>query len=377
MSKPFYVPSLDGLRFFAFFLVFCTHFSGFLNGDPAPIFSTLVRAFGSSGVILFFILSSYLLTIIAIKELTKKDGVLSGRDIKNYFLRRILRIWPLYFGYLIIVSVLTKFFFDMPLDPERIMGNITFTDNFFTAFYGFNSNFATGHLWTLSIEEQYYLILPFILPVVFSLNKKTIIKTGIILFLAMLIFRIAFSFTAVRGEFLDTTPLSGDAFLLGTLYALGAFDNFLNRFPIWRKAVAAIIIFIIAIQIGINKYPYHTSAIIKSIYAIAYLLLLDVTLKADKREMRHIINNKVITYLGKISFGLYVFHYFFVSPTITSMLRDIIANYFNFSDVIMFWLMFVICLLLTILTSILSYELFEKYFLKLKIKFTTISSRPV
>lgn len=127
-----YFPELDGLRFFAFLLVFFHHRDWF----PVPAFSYL-HEIGWIGVDLFFVLSSFLFTKLLIAEYNKTNSI----NIKKFYIRRIFRIWPLYFC-MIGISLIYYLFIAgktfASIEPKRLWGLLTFTENFITAFNGYN-----------------------------------------------------------------------------------------------------------------------------------------------------------------------------------------------------------------------------------------------
>ena len=127
-SKTFYVPALDGLRFLAFFLVFIHH---------TPLFNNFIyvylNTYGWIGVDIFFALSAFLLSHLLRIEFIQYNHI----DKKKFFLRRALRIWPIYFIYL--------FFSELP-DKHLML----FTSNI----YAVVKNVSVGHIWTISLKNK-------------------------------------------------------------------------------------------------------------------------------------------------------------------------------------------------------------------------------
>ena len=164
-SNKVFFPNLEGLRFFAFFVVFvnhATHSLGYFNHSNKYAFINLhFFKNGDLGVSFFFVLSGFLITYLLLKE---KE--LSGKiNIKNFYLRRILRIWPVYF--LVVALCLIVFprlgnlvpgWFPISVDTSSLnpLFYLTFTGNFDYLVNGI-SNVMIGVLWSVSIEEQFYL----------------------------------------------------------------------------------------------------------------------------------------------------------------------------------------------------------------------------
>jgi peptidoglycan/LPS O-acetylase OafA/YrhL len=146
----FYVPQLDGLRFFAFFVVFVAH----AERDPGPAWLADIMPAGGAGVDLFFVLSSFLITTLLLREQNAEGRI----DVRAFWMRRILRIWPLYFFFLWTVSAVER--------PEwgYFVASTLFLGNWFLAFRGWgNPQPVTAGLWSVAVEEQFYLTWPVIL----------------------------------------------------------------------------------------------------------------------------------------------------------------------------------------------------------------------
>jgi peptidoglycan/LPS O-acetylase OafA/YrhL len=159
----FYHPELDVLRFFSFFFIFIHHS---MPHDPAfytamgvpSILAAAIAAIGAAGafgVQLFFLLSAYLVT-----ELLIRERALRGRvDLKAFFVRRILRIWPLYFAFLAFAWAMQYFIPGQHIGWRAELAFIFLGGNWWIVFVGFPSS-VIFPLWCISIEEQFYLFWP-------------------------------------------------------------------------------------------------------------------------------------------------------------------------------------------------------------------------
>jgi peptidoglycan/LPS O-acetylase OafA/YrhL len=162
-TERFYRPELDALRFFAFLGVFVFHAAprtmDFYNaaGYPHWLSNVLIPAFGAGayGVDLFFALSAYLITSLLLRERAATGAV----DLRGFYLRRILRIWPLYLCFVAFAAVAAKVLPWQNLPMRYVVGYSLLAGNWVYAFYGLPASFATP-LWTVSIEEQFYLAWP-------------------------------------------------------------------------------------------------------------------------------------------------------------------------------------------------------------------------
>jgi peptidoglycan/LPS O-acetylase OafA/YrhL len=163
----YYRPELDLLRFGAFLLVFLSHVA---PGDvafygqmhvPQPIaeFIIALAAGGSWGVDLFFALSSFLITAILLRERQELGRI----DIGSFYVRRLLRIWPLYFVFLLVVIPLVRGYFPGDdMTGKYLWAFALFAGNWACTLWGYPHSVA-GQLWSVSIEEQFYLAWPLIL----------------------------------------------------------------------------------------------------------------------------------------------------------------------------------------------------------------------
>ena len=163
LTERFYHPELDVLRFFAFFLVFLHHSlphetAFYTKMGTSPLLASLLAGIGNTGafgVNLFFVLSSYLITELLIRERQRFGRV----DLRAFYIRRILRIWPLYFAFLAFAWVMQWY---VPHQHIGWRAGLAFTllgGNWWVVFVGFPSSIIFP-LWSVSVEEQFYLFWP-------------------------------------------------------------------------------------------------------------------------------------------------------------------------------------------------------------------------
>src|SRR5688572_15237444 len=175
-NKRFFIPQLDSLRFIAFLFIFIHHSS--FQGIP---FLASIQNIGWIGVDIFFCLSAFLLTRLLLFEIADMRSV----NIPNFFMRRILRIWPLYFTYCIIAILFS--YYQGVLTHEnwfRALGLLSFTDNILASIHYYNPILFTGHLWTISMEEQFYLMIPFVVSFLAGRNPRL---RNLLLFIVLII----------------------------------------------------------------------------------------------------------------------------------------------------------------------------------------------
>ncbi len=363
-----YVKSLDGVRGWAILLVIWFHFF------------FLVQC-GWIGVQLFFVLSGYLITTILLKS---KDSSLSFY-LKRFYWRRSLRIFPLYFAY-VFLFLGTYLVFSFPSDmADNIAYLLTYTYNFKPLIEGdFVGDPVFTPFWSLSVEEQFYLVWPF---VVFFAGNRALkwIVAGILFvsplvrfFLAdMLLQSTMFNEEAIGETVYRFTLGQLDAFAFGA--ALPVFSLAIK----WRDhtgkiALATASLMLIAglwnyfdlmesgmplmvsslgYKIGVLDNMQHVWSYTLINMAATGLILFLVTYKGN-RVTRGLFENKVLVMIGKVSYGMYVYHWVLLSAY-RQTIHPRIGNEL---------LSMVIYVGLVFLIAYLSFEVFEKRFLEIKDK---------
>jgi len=362
----FYRPELDILRFTAFLLVFFAHLMPFSllenffgTSAGARLLVGLIRG-GLYGVDLFFCLSSYLITTLLIKEHDLNQGI----DVKAFYFRRILRIWPLYFTYLIVINSLIGLLLPDQLFPRGFfIAFVLLSGNWACAAWGFPSS-AAGILWSVAIEEQFYLTWPLVM------------KRWLRHLPAICIGLLATAFLA-RGVLVYWGE-PRDAIFGNTLTRLdpivtGALVGFLlkGRTPrlIWPARAAMVILGILGIALcggygaGFGRAALWTYPCA----SLASVLLLLGTLGADL-SLIPAWPRRALVYLGQISYGLYVFHRISIEIVARALgthhaLKSLAGQT-------------ALTMLLTVLLAVASYHWLEAPFLRLKRRFAHIVSTP-
>lgn len=151
----FYRPELDCLRLCAFLMVWAAHALLSFHGlAPAGVLA-MIEGAGSCGVPIFFFLSAFLIT-----ELLRREELLAGGiDVRSFYVRRILRIWPLYLGILALYGLLGLRFHGFRIEPGRLLAFVFLAGNWYIALHPFLTT-PMRSLWSISVEEQWYLLWP-------------------------------------------------------------------------------------------------------------------------------------------------------------------------------------------------------------------------
>ena len=380
-KEKLFFPNLDGFRFFCFFAVFLYHCNGTIlrkisNENAKKCFNFLFQN-GDTGVNAFFVLSGFLITFLLIKEKNLNDNI----SLKNFYIRRVLRIWPLFYICVFLGFVAFPYVkFRMFPSPDEIADYryyISFACNFdfirirAQSFNALPDASFLAALWSVAVEEQFYLVWPVTLK--YSSSKKyPLIFLGIIFF--TLVFRSFYTGgapidLAVRS--FHTFSVIGDMALGGmTAYYCSYNSMFLrhiNKMPRWQ----IVAVYILAIVVLLFKKPIFASPFLmvpeRLILALLFAFIIAEQNFAENSFFKF-SSLKKISVLGTYTYGLYCLHFIVITGIIF-----IIEKYrIDVSSLLKGTLVCITAFLLSVVVSWLSYHLFEKHFLKLKNKFSFI-----
>ena len=375
-----YFPGLHGLRFFAAMMVVFSHVELMkdYHGYPNLYAGNLaVYESGRMGVTLFFVLSGFLISYLLLTE-KKVSGTVA---VKKFYTRRILRIWPLY--YLLVTAtfiVLPKFgFFTVPKYSAILPTNFRYTFSLYglllpqVALSVFDPVPYAEPLWSIGVEEQFYLLWPLLMKHV----RKFLRLTIFIIIGAVVLKQIAFTFAeATRNQ----QSLRYWNYLLSYLYftriecmavgGVGAWLIFARRERMLKLiyhrgvqvALYAVTLLLLVTQTFKPVYNYL-------IYAVCFgLIIMNV---ATNPHSLIKIENKAFVLLGNISFSIYMFHEIVIKVVMQMLIRTGGAS---FSDLRSNLLLYLFSVAGTLAVAALAYYGFEKPFLHLKSAFAVVES---
>ena len=371
-GSKFYQPELDGLRFFAFFGVFLPHslptdVLGYLRhpGFPPALvpFMTSVRLAGAFGVDLFFVLSSYLITELLLRERASSGTV----HVKAFYVRRAFRIWPLYFTFLLLAAFVGWF------DPAQRLGwgyqcgYIFFAGNWACMLLGWPGG-ITDPLWSISVEEQFYLMWPLTMR---KLSVKQIAWAAVAFLAISSVTRLLLGLTAAPRVMIWVNTLARlDPIACGALLAAGLHGSTpklsqISRGCMFLGGVGALLLTAYYCRLDQSPTPLLGSLIGYPLVAVACTTLLLAALRSAEQPS-WLLKNSLTTYLGRISYGLYVFHS--AALYLFTRYRGLLPD--RFTGIWCVALSFAS----TILIASISYRVLEQPFLRLKRKFTYVES---
>lgn len=347
-----YYPSLDGLRAIAVTLVFLHHFN------------STVFSLGWIGVNLFFVLSGFLITTVILNSVTQPNF------FKNFYIRRTLRIFPLYYLAIIIFLIILPYWSSKEIyisSKETFWYFFFYVQNVYISIKGANAGYL-GHFWTLAVEEQFYILWPLIVFLNYKNTKRLIVVTLIGISTAIIL-REYLIFTQVSKLFVNVFTFTNvDSLLLGSLLAI--LHHTKNADWIIKRMKYAVLLSVVFFSLFLVSYSFGYLEAFKGTFLsvsfgsfIFYLFYHDET--NTPTIISNLFMNKILQNIGKWSYGFYVWHY----PIILICMpkAHLVLNFLPplIKESVLCFMLF----LITTFVSALSYNYFEKYFLKLKSKF--------
>ena len=368
--KAKYFKELNSLRFIGFIGIFFGHV--FFSNSPEIINSKLYATVFNYGKILgfisidsFFVLSSFLITWKALEEIKFTNKF----QFKNFLIRRSLRIWPLYFFIVFIGFLLeylkSHYFFESEKLPS-IWNFVLFILNYDIIENGYNFLFFMVFMWSISVEEQFYILWA----ITIKWFNKYLFGISFLIIFVSLFFRIYFINDSLSLNFHTASALGN--FGIGALTAILVFKHqfFLDKLKsLSRNKILFIYVTIFSFFILMpvlleNDFFIVIQRVLFSIF-FSFIILEQTYCENSIVKVSRI---KYFNFFGKISYGLYCYH----GIMITVVLQ--LNKLFMESLIISLVLYPLLILVSTLLVSYVSYRFYESKFLKLKYKFSFLSS---
>ncbi len=370
-----YFKGLNGLRFFAAYLVVLHHAEQIrLKNEIFNLKELSLFNNGGLAVTFFFVLSGFLISYLLLKEQSKTNNI----SIRRFYLRRILRIWPIYYLLVFLGTILMPFFlklinysYNMPYEFNDVI-------LYFIFFTPFMVNILYGHhflepLWSIGVEELFYIIWA----PLFKFFKKHI------LFVVLFIIAVKF-FLLVTSDTFNFPPivlsiikiLQFESMAIGglTAYIIYHRKKEIEKNILFSKFIQVIIIIFIMGKLFASKFLVENLIIFDFLYnsgIFSHLILnfsfawLIVNISLNKKSLIK-LDNKVLNFLGEISYGIYMYHMLIIFGIILLLKNQLVIMSALTSSILYYFLI----TFGVILVSYFSKILFENYFLGLKEKFS-------
>lgn len=354
-SGKIFLTGLNGLRTIAALSVVVSHTNDRFMWFDLP--NKQFLALAGFGVTMFFVVSGFLITFLLLKELEKTKTI----DVKKFYARRILRIWPLYYGFLIVAILVAGFstvnnyiWFYLLLLPNLLRGvKDTLLDPL--------RNIVSPY-WSLGVEEQFYAFWPW---VVRKWHKY--FKYALLIPIAFVLIKVILRL--VDAPYLVKTIIHYSRFGCMVIGCFGAYmylhhEERIKKF--FNSRLFEIMAWGLLILIGFNKF--HIASLLDHEIFSVFVVGMIVNQISDYKPLIS-LENRWMDYLGKISYGIYIYHTIIIWLLAQAARHVVIEN--DFLKTACIYPLVIGC---TILVADLSYRYFESWFLKRKFKYTVIPS---
>jgi len=374
LQERFYFPELDAIRFFLFWGVWGYHAlpreqSVYTEHHVPAVFASLITSLlkaGMSSLDVFFILSAFLITELLLRE-KELRGV---PDLKAFYIRRLLRIWPLYFFMIALAGFVSIFDRSQPLGWAYALSFLLFAGNWIMVFRGFPRAEIIGPLWSVSFEEQFYLLWPL---VVRRTSKKNLIQiaTGLLVLASLARLILLLKHTGGQpiwyNSFARLDSIACGILLAAILHGHASLRvGLVKRLALLLAGMSSWLI--VGLYCGLlDPGPTLLGGMIgyplMSLGGVAIFL----SVLGAAQDGFPFLRYSWLVYFGKISYGLYAYHF------LGLQLSHLLLNRYHYAHS---WTLSWLCALaITFSLAMVSFRWLESPFLRLKrAKFTYIPS---
>jgi peptidoglycan/LPS O-acetylase OafA/YrhL len=362
MSTPKYYPALDGLRGLAILLVLVHNTS--INEENSTIVEKLWVALtdgGWIGVQLFFVLSGYLITGLLL------DGRSQPHALRSFYVRRSLRIFPLYYVFLIGRLLVVPYFVPSLSVP------------FWTQiwFWLYLSNWSDliqggiqdmGHFWSLAVEEQFYLTWP---AVVRRVRPRTLTWICLAIMVISPAVRVAFYAAEVNHGWIYSSTISrADGLASGALVALATRATIDRaKFVEWRQRIgvgAALVLFVVLAKAhGLSRYNPIVVTLGYTALALLFAVVIATVVDPAPPKITRVLDNPLLRTIGRYSYAMYVLH-LPLRWTVEHYAKDLLASALARHPIPTAVAWFGLITVLSFAVAAVSFAVLESPFLKLK-----------
>lgn len=333
-------PSLNGLRGISILMVVIYHFAvRYYDHFPQ------IEFFGALGVNVFFVISGFLITTLCIKEKVLTSTI----SLRDFYIRRVFRIIPVAWLYLL-VMVIINYFFQLHLAPANFLAALFFVSNI-SFFNQVQYDWSLSHYWSLSTEEQFYLIFPVFIKKAFG------IFVAMILFIAVVIPCILYLQTLIPAlnikifTFALRYLLKFQGISVGCLFSVLLFKGYLS-FGKYGFIVSIISLLLIA-YLKFDPEQTLRAAFLNLTVSVLIGIVIVNNIVPSASLLYQFLNLKGLSWIGILSYSIYIWQQLFLSNDARFPVSLLPIN-----------------LLFLVVVPVLSYFTFEKYFLRFKKKFS-------
>lgn len=339
------IPSLDGIRCIAVFFVLISHCKGTI-GYTFPGYIDWFFNLGNLGVRIFFVLSGFLITTLLINEHDKYGKI----SLKKFYMRRTIRIFPAFYFYIFSLSI-AQYFGWVNLSIPDFIHSLTYTIN-----YQFGSSWEVGHLWSLAVEEQFYLLWP--LTLILLGKRNGIFFAGLVILLIPVVRVFTWHFIPSQHEGIGATfhtvcdALATGCVLAGIKHYWGEVSFFGHKVQGPWVLFLVFSVFLLNYLRGSISISYPVGL---TLLNVSIALLIEWATRTENSLTGKLLNSRVFVYLGTLSYSLYLWQ----QPFLNKKSEFILTN-------------FPLNLLLTFVAAMISYHLIEQPMLNLRHKYSRL-----
>ncbi|MEW5847195.1 MAG: acyltransferase [Myxococcota bacterium] len=383
MKSRLYLPSLDGLRFIAFLLVFIHHSPPFVVEGARNVAVRIlhgIQSRGWIGVDLFFALSAYLLT----RLLCREHAAFGSIDLRSFYVRRALRIWPLHFFAVLVGTLLLPLAGVLgpawtteehtQLVQRHTIANVLLMGNYSAGIWGYAPSKMMSALWSISLEEQFYLFWPWTLRYVLKRSPwaRLLILLGMVLLSVTAKLCLA---SVTQHPFLWTATFCRlEPFVIGAALALAAEGLLPVRFrqPSPFAALMALMasVALVAALPNVDSQGLSSIALFGAAACFAGSLL--PLALAEGSTMMRVLGSPPARWMGTVTYGLYVYHI----AAFAIVGGEVEQTGLQPGAPLTWFVTTLAALLLTGALARVSYALLERPFVRMKDRYARILSRP-
>ena len=341
------IPALDGWRAVCILLVLLHH-SKWVAGGP----DFGITGLGGLGVRFFFVISGFLITVLMLREVTSKGQL----DVKSFFKRRCLRILPVYYAFLGVIFLLEQ---ETPyeLSVKEWLGNLTFTKNYF------GEDWTTGHLWSLAVEQQFYLLWPFVFRYLDPIASPRRAMRWLLLPILVCPLLWAFaSVSGIRGPLnLGSFLINADALACGCLLAVILWHHG-ERVGRWLDerqrrllaSVGVVMAFSILAASHLRGCFFLLTFTFPVFQNLGLAILIAISVGSARCFLFAWLEWRCVTFIGTISYSLYIWQQIFCTQP------DVFGGSPSWWNSFPFWVVAAFA------AALISYYAIERPFLRLK-----------
>ncbi|RFZ85525.1 acyltransferase [Mucilaginibacter terrenus] len=341
-------PSLNGLRGISIIMVVVAHLHLGGNEWMSMLFN------GSLGVNIFFVLSGFLITSLCLRE----QDATGGLRLTKFYTRRVLRIFPIAYLYLLVMLVL-NLIFQLSIKWFQFAGAAAYLMNF-SYFRSHDFSWFTGHYWSLSVEEQFYILFPIIL----KINRKVFYYCVLfIVFGLPVVCALQEVFPSINSGlpyFITHYFIKFQSIATGCLLALLVFRKVLDQSWLQTTKVPGnLVALVLIVWLRFDDFYSVKAILTNGIISLLTAYIVVTNIVPSGNVFYRFLNLKWLSFIGVLSYSIYIWQQLFTSGDARLSLY-VVSWPFN-----LVWI---------IVVPVISYYGFERYFLKLKNKFKVVNA---